>query len=133
MRCSAFTCVVLQHRNETTSKAEARKAFRENRHADPGDIEAKVCVSTIIAAPTAAALCLSPFVDAALTVQIADGENRLQIALHYHIPYPRLHHAGLLKVRDKPELGTADVPHTRYEWQSRLGLFMPILHHGSVF
>lgn len=37
--------------------------------------------------------------------QIFEGESRLEVGLHYGIPYPRLHHAPLTgKHRDAPDL-----------------------------
>jgi hypothetical protein len=33
-------------------------------------------------------------------VQLAEGRDRLEIAVHYRIPYPRMHHAPQFKRRE---------------------------------
>jgi hypothetical protein len=35
-----------------------------------------------------------------LLLQLAEGKDRLEIAVHYQIPYPRMHHAPQFKRRE---------------------------------
>lgn len=40
----------------------------------------------------------------AVCIQVSEGANRVDIAWHYLIPYPRLHHQKQFKYREAPIL-----------------------------
>lgn len=46
-------------------------------------------------------------------MQLEEGESRLELGVHYKIPYPRLHHAPQLKYIEKPKVDFGQVPRAR--------------------
>ena len=50
---------------------------------------------------------MSPSLTVAQGLQVREGQNRLEYAMHYGIPYPRLHHVPQVPKRyvmDKPRM-----------------------------